>query len=430
MSNLNWWKRACAVCVLCAATIAARAQSYSVLYTFTGGTDGGSPAAGLIADSAGNLYGTTQSGGNFSSSCIAPYDTCGVVFKLDQAGTETVLYSFTAGADGLGPSAGLVRDEAGNLYGTTLFGGDTSCDPSRGCGVLFKLDSAGSEAVLHSFGRADGKVPAASLIRDPAGSFYGTTSEGGNLTGLCSPDGCGVVFKLDPTGQHYKVLYRFTGGADGASPRAPLVRDAAGNLYGTAAAGGKGSSTCPFGASGCGVVFKIDPLGNETVLYSFTGKADGGTPEAGLIRDAAGNLYGTTVFGGTNGSSCPNGSNGCGVVFELAPSGDETVLYTFTGAADGWAPYASLIRDPAGNLYSTTQYGGNSSSSCPLGSFGCGVVFKLAPSGNETVLYTFSGGADGYWPIAGLSLVQGSLYGTAFEGGAFGYGVVFKITLK
>ena len=226
-------------------TPAAQAQTYTVLYRFRG-PDGAQPVYGrLIGDSAGNLYGTTVDGGASG---------LGVVFKLDKTG-ETVLHSFN-GTDGSEPFAGLIRDSTGNLYGTTKFGG------IWGNGVVFELDTTGTETVLYSFtGGTDGSLPYASLIRDSAGNLYGTTFEGG-------ASGSGVVFELDTTGTE-TVLYSFTGRGHGANPVAGLIRNSAGNLYGTTANGG---------ASGHGVVFKVDTTGKETVLYSFTGGADGGNP--------------------------------------------------------------------------------------------------------------------------------------------------------
>jgi uncharacterized repeat protein (TIGR03803 family) len=270
-----------------------------------------------------------------------------------------VLYTFTGGADGSAPEATLVRDPAGNLYGTTVYGGD------YGKGVVFKVDTAGTETVLHSFtGGADGETPeTGGLILDTAANLYGTTVFGGTYYS-------GVVFKLDPTGTE-TVLYTFTGGADGGSPDTGLIRDAAGNLYGTTMQGGD-LQACPY--LGCGTVFKLDPTGKETVLYAFNGRADGYKPEASLIRDAAGNFYGTTWWGGDL-HSCPLtlGSLGCGVVFKLDPTGVETVLHTFHGGADGAWPTSTLVRDTAGNLYGTASGGGNYT--CVA--FGCGVVFRI-----------------------------------------------------
>jgi uncharacterized repeat protein (TIGR03803 family) len=200
----------------------------------------------------------------------------------------------------------------------------------------------------------------------------------------------------------YSVFYNFTGGADGGDPNAGLIADEAGNLYGTAQDGGNTSSSCPYGVYGCGVVFKLDPTENETVLYTFTGGTDGDFPIAGVIRDRAGNLYGTTYQGGDLSGSC--GTLGCGTVFKLDPTGKETVPYAFAGGSDGNGPQAGLIRDAAGNLYGSSEFGGNTGISCPYGSMGCGVMFKVNPSGKETVLYAFRGGTDGSIPFSNLIL--------------------------
>jgi uncharacterized repeat protein (TIGR03803 family) len=394
------------------------APAYIVLYSFAGyPTDGSFPTAGLLRDASGNLYGTTARGGP-SGVCLNP-NGCGRVFKLSPTGTETVLHSFTGGADGSQPLAGLVPDAAGNLYGTASQGG------TSGAGVVFKVTPTGTATVLYSFtGGADGGGPLAGLVRDVAGNLYGTTQYGGSST-ACQ-DGCGTVFELSSTGTE-TVLHSFVGNpTDGWQPLAGLVRDAAGNLYGTTSQGGTG--TCQGGA--CffpGVVFKLSPSGTETVLYNFKGGADGNFPSAGLIQDPAGNLYGTTTFGGATSASCPNG---CGVVFKLSPCGSGfKVLYSFTGGAEGSEPQAGLVRDGAGNLYGTTVSGGAS---------GVGVVFKLTPTGTYKVLHSFTGGADGAYPYGGL--VQdgaGNLYGTTKSGGlgdceisgrCFGCGVVFKLT--
>jgi uncharacterized repeat protein (TIGR03803 family) len=281
----------------------------------------------VIRDAAGNLYGTTYNGGTTGY---------GVVYKLDTTGHETVLYSFTGGADGGYPSAGVVGDSAGNLYGTTFSGGTANA------GVVFRLDQTGHETVLYSFtGGADGSGPYAGVIRDSAGNLYGTTYYGGAAV-------LGVVYKLDTTG-HETVLHAFTGVADGSGPQAGVIRDPAGNLYGT---------TRSAGTAGGGIVYKLDTTGHETVLYNFTRGSD---PLAGVIRDSSGNLYGTTANGGTANA---------GVVYKLDPTGHETVLYSFSGGADGSSPYAGVIRDSAGNVYGTTNQGGTK---------GTGAVFKITP---------------------------------------------------
>jgi len=399
--NSFWAAVATALATLAIAVVppqSAQAQTYSVLYSFHG-KHGKNPEAGLIQDKKGNLYGTTVSGGNYKQ---------GTVFELKSDGKEKLLYSFT-GADGANPFAGLLRDSAGNLYGTTEEGGDLNCNSYWGCGTVFKVDRSGKETVLYNFtGGADGAKPNAGLVRDSAGNLYGTTQEGGTDGGT---HGCGVVFKLDTTGAE-TVLHAFTGGADGDYPLAGLLRDSAGNLYGTTYFGG---------THGYGVVFKLKANGKEKVLYSFTGAADGAEPYAGLVRDSAGNLYGTTQRGGTLSESC---EDGCGVVFKLDTTGAETVLYSFTGGVDGACPDGGLVRDSAGNLYSTTLYGG---------AYGMGVAFRLDTTGAETVLHSFAGpwkgGPDGAGPVAGLLRDSaGNLYGTTGNGGAYGDGVVFKIT--
>ncbi|MFZ0800583.1 MAG: choice-of-anchor tandem repeat GloVer-containing protein, partial [Terriglobales bacterium] len=410
----------------------------TVLYTFTGGADGGYSDAGVIRDSAGNLYGTTNNGGTAG---------LGVVFKVDTSDNETVLHTFMRGLDGDQPFlAGVILDSVGNLYGTTAFGG------AGGAGVVYKLDTTGHETVLYGFpGAADGQYPynagvifgsdchlygttfyggrkghgvvyqldseghekvlygfdlltangfgqpTGGVIRDSAGNLYGTTFIGQADVGY----GYGVVYKVDTAGRS-TVLHNFTGGADGGDPYGGVILDSKGNLYGTTNGGG---------ASGAGVVFKVDMSGNETPLYSFTGGNDGGYPLGGVILDSKGNLYGTTEGGG---------ASGAGVVFKVDTSGNETALYSFTGGADGGYPlWVMLARDSIGNLYGTTEGGGAS---------GAGVVFKVDTSGNETVLYSFTGGADGGSPYAGVILgPEGNLFGTTPFGGQTNAGVVFEI---
>jgi uncharacterized repeat protein (TIGR03803 family) len=266
----------------------------SVLYTFTGGTDGGSPQGGLVRDTAGNLYGTTEAGGDLS--CNPPYG-CGVVFKVDTTGSETVLYAFKGAPDGELPILGLTRDESGNLYGTTTSGG------TYGWGTVFKLTQAGSETVLHSFngGRDGADLFNAALIRDAKGNLYGVASGGGKSGPGCQPSrGCGLVFKVTKAGKEI-VLYYFTGKADGSRPFGTLVSDKAGNLYDTTSGGG---------THGYGTVFKLSSTGKETVLYNFSGRKDGSQPLAGLVLDAKGNIYGTTWEGGISAN---------GVVFQVTP---------------------------------------------------------------------------------------------------------------
>lgn len=323
-----------------------------MLHTFSG-PDGSFLGAAPVEDDAGNLYGTTNYGGDLSE-CGGV--GCGAVFKVDATAKETVLHSFTGGVDGDEPFAGVIRDKAGNLYGTTFAGGLYER------AVVFKLDRAGKEAVLHRFCWTRWKLPRGSSHT----RRYGQSLRHHKWWRRLRTRG---VYKLDPSGK-YTVLHNFTGGADGGQPYDSLVRDEEGNLYGTASAGGLGGCF-----QGCGVVFKLDRTGEETVLYTFTGGTDGGLPYASLLR-WAGNLYGTTFFGGDLSGAC--GTIGCGVVFELDGSAKETVLYSFTGFADGANPYVGVISDWAGNLSGTTRYGGDLASTNPnCASSGCGVVFQI-----------------------------------------------------
>ena len=351
----------------------------TVLHSFVSGLEGFGMRAGVISDGAGSLYGAAEFGGLANA---------GVVFKLG-AGGETVLYSFTGGEDGQNPYAGVIRDAAGNLYGTTEAGG------ASGAGVVYMLDAAGNETVLYSFtGGADGKNPYGGVIRDADGNFYGTTLLGG-------AGGYGCVYRVDASGNE-TVLYSFQGGRDGSIPEAGVIRDRLGNLFGTTAGGG--------GPSSSGVVFKLDVAGKETVLHRFSGGGDGMNPTSGVIGDAEGNLYGTTYRGG---------AAKAGAVYKVGAGGQESVVYSFNGRGDGGGPYGGVTRDAAGNFYGTTSYGGASNA---------GVVFILSPGGQETVLYSFTGGTDGGGPRAGVIRdAAGDLFGTTLSGGLRGGGVVFKV---
>lgn len=355
-------------------------------------------------DGAGNLYGTTVTGQH----------SIGTVFQLDLAGKYYVLHAFSGGADGEEPYAGLIQDHAGNLYGTATFGGDPSCDTSGlGCGTIFKVNPQTRKlTVLHSFaGHSQGNRPAGGLARDAAGNLYGVTTYGGDPS--CRPrnDACGVIYKLSKDGT-FTVLHAFKG-TDGDTPNGNLAVDRAGNLYGTTTEGG---------SHGAGTVYKVNAHGKETVLYNFLGGADGAFPFAGLIRDAAGNLYGTTYEGG--GSS--NCFNGCGTVFKLDASLNESVLYPFQGGSDGAWPQGNLMLDGEGNLYGTTTAGG--SGPCQEYGPGCGTVFKVDATGTETILYTFMGGTDSSAPFGSvIADGAGNLYGTASGDSSGYYGVVFRI---
>jgi uncharacterized repeat protein (TIGR03803 family) len=401
------WARAALVATFTLAltasfTSASWAQArYKTLYRFT--NTGNGPFAGLVADLQGNLYGTTAYGGT---------QNVGTVFELAPNGhggwNHTMLHSFN-GSDGGWPEARLIFDATGNLYGTTFLGG------AHKAGTVFELAPDGhggwTETVLHSFNFScvDGCEPTAGLIFDAAGNLYGTTFEGGD-----SNTHTGTVFELSPDGHGVwteTVLHSFGNGTDGALPVGGLIFDAAGNLYGTTEIGG---------ASQAGTVFELAPDGHGgwtgTVLHSFNG-TDGYGPQATLIFDAAGNLYGTTQYGG---------DSRAGTVFELTPDGHggwkETVLHSFN-RKDGREPVAGLIFDAAGNLYGTTRGGGAN---------GYGRVFELAPNGQggwtETVLHTFKD-QPGAVPLGTLIFgTQGHLYGTTEGDLLKTWGSVFEIT--
>lgn len=597
----------------------------TVLYSFTGGSDGANPVAGLVLGSAGNLYGTTAAGGTSGQQCYYSYNenSCGVVFELspskhgtwtesvlhsfagypndgqqpigslvfDTAGnlygttvaggynssydggtvfelmpgangtwSEKILHNFTGGADGAMPSASLIFDSAGNLYGTTEFGGDANCQgPAKNptCGTVFELVPDGnggwSENVLHAFAYVDGAYPVSSLVFDTAGNLYGTTPVGPGFA--CDEGGCGTVFRLTPNSDGtwtQSMIYNFEGGPDGDDPVAGLVFAASGNLYGTTERGGfagcydncgtvfeltprskgiwtekvihrfglpghdqnfgvqpvssvfldqagnlygttetRGVQGCDFNfIAGCGTVFKLSPASGEkwtaSLLYSFNANPLGSEPGAGVISDAAGNLYGTAEYSGVSNS---------GVAFELMPQADgswkDVALHDFLGGRDGDHPGSSLIFDNAGNLYGTTTNGGSQQCSgnslcggivfelsptahgwkenvlhrfgdnnnlglvVPMGglvldstgnlygatpeggstncgSYGCGTVYKLFPVGGgkwrEQLLYLFQGGSDGSDPLSTLVFDQvGNLYGTTCVGGVNGNGTVFRL---
>jgi len=319
-------------------------KGLTTLYSFGAGTDGCLPRAGLIRDPAGNLYGTT------TEDCFNT--PLGTIFKVDATGAYSLLYTFKGPmyGDGERPAEGekLLRDKQGNLYGTTQMGGDASTVClGYGCGVIFKLDIHGSETILHAFNGTDGYSPSGGLISDAQGNLYGTTFGGGLY-------GAGTIFRLSNT--VITVLHNFAGAPYGANPVGNLLLDSSGNLLGATETGG---------AYGFGTVYELDAGGIMTLLYSFTGGADGYTPTGGLVKDSAGNLYGTTVYGGTAGK---------GNVFEISTDGTETVLHSFSGgSSDGEGPQnEELILDTKGNLYGVTSSGGKARN-------GYGVIFRLTP---------------------------------------------------
>lgn len=385
----------------------AQAQTFTVLYTFTGGTDGGNPAAGLTMDGAGNLYGTAESYGT----------GYGTVYKLKRSGSSWIfnlLHSFTRGTDGNNPEGRVIFGPDGALYGTTFYGGGDGA-----LGTVFELRPAPtacaaalcpwSETLLHSFrGHDDGTEPVGDLTFDQAGNVYGTTTAAGIYDG-------GVVYELTPSGGGWaeSILYSFGSGSNGSAPSAGLTFDQAGNLYGTTAQGGTG---------GYGTAFKLAYSGGsgwtESLLYSFDDGSDGGYVNTGLIFDQSGNLYGATNNAGANGG---------GTVFKLTPSGGSwtfSLLYSFTSENFECGPFATLVMDGAGNLYGTTR--------CD-GAYGYGSVFKLTPSSNGwtyTSLHDFTDGDDGADPVSNVIFdADGNLYGTAYAGGSQRYyGTVWEIT--
>jgi uncharacterized repeat protein (TIGR03803 family) len=388
-------------------SLTVEAQTFTLLHDFTNDPDGAHSSASLIRDGAGNLYGATSVGGNLNCEFVG----CGTVFKVNSAGVESVLYTFTTHFDGNEPSGPLLRDKLGNLYGLTSGGGNKG-----GFGTIFKISNRGRKSTLYTFsGGVDGADPNGWLLMDAAGNLYGVTSQGGNQA--CT---CGTVFKLDPT-NHKTILWSFGNAPDGARPEGGLVMDSGGNLYG--ATNGGGNLNCNVGGTGCGIVFELNPTtGVETILYTFKSQPDAAYPAGGLVRDSAGNFYGTTVGGG----SCTLGLNGCGTIFKVDKAGNETVLYSFSGALDGLQPYSTLVRDSLGNLYGTASSGG---------AFNYGDVFKLDANSNFTVIYNFTGQTDGWFPQAGVIRdAAGNLYGTTFYGGdlpcsgGLGCGSVYKIT--
>ena len=391
-----------AIALVAPLNCAQASKAYSVLYAFcqqTGCADGSDPVASLVADKAGNLYGTTSLGGANAS---------GSIFEITPSGTESVLYSFCAQAncaDGSYPDSTLIRDKAGNLYGTTANAG------GGGGGTVFKLTPGGTYSVLYSFCSVtnclDGDYPEPGVVMDGKGNLYGVTGIGGAFN-------YGTVFELAPNGTE-SVLHSFgpPNTADGLNPQGGLIRDGKGNLYGTTAAGGANyNCTQIFGT--CGTVFEISAKGGYTVRYAFcpqTACSDGAIPLGALVEDKGGNLYGTTSTGGLFNCS----GAGCGTVFELAPNGAESVLYTFcpqTPCSDGSSPKAGLLAGTGGVFYGTTAGGGTNN---------LGTVFELAGT-KETVLHSFDSKGS---PDACLISVKGHLYGTATETGTNG-GEVFK----
>ena len=384
------------------------ASTTKVLYAFAGGNDGEYLDTDLVIDSAGNLYGSTVQGGTHSS---------GTVFELSPSGsgwTHTVLYSFTGGADGGEPYKGVTLDTHGNIYGTAVTGGGGSCE--GGCGVIFKLTKSNgtwTQTVIHQFtGGSDGYGPGTGVTFDKLGNLYGMTPTGG------TPYGVGVIFQMQPQSNgtwNFNVIHTFTGGSDGANASAGrLIFDQAGNLYGVTTVGGANGKGVVFEMTQANGAWTLTPLyafkdqpdgalpyggvifdkaGNlygttyyagihdwgtvyklthakgswkETVVYSFKGTSDGGAPISTLVSDSAGNLYGTTSAGGTN---CD-----CGEIFKLSPNPNgtwtESIPYRFPGSPGAGFSYNGMVADTAGNFYGATTHGGSTND---------GTIYKFTP---------------------------------------------------
>jgi uncharacterized repeat protein (TIGR03803 family) len=413
----------------------------TTLYNFQGTPDGASPAWPVVFDKAGNIYGTTTGGGQYGY---------GAVFELSppvadgDPWTETILHSFAGNGDGIAPSSGLVIDGKGNLYGETAYGGDVNGTSDQG--AIFKLTPPATqggtwtESIIYSFCAvadcADGAGPQGGLVFDTKGNLYGTASGGGLPA---TNEGYGVVFELiRPSGKQknwtetvlYNFLGKYNGSSDGQNPGAGVIFDKAGNLYGTTFYGGN-YSDCTFDGVGCGVVFELSPQGGtwtESVLYAFQGNGDGYGPEGSLVFDKSGALYGTT-------SENPHTG---GNVFKLSPpttqggAWTEIVLYNFQGLpSDGSGPQGGVIF-VGEDLYGTTTFGG--AESCAINGFndGCGTVFRLIPpktgtgAWTEKIIWKIPGSAV-TWPTAALTIKAGAFYGTASNGGSFISGGVFEV---
>jgi len=401
---------AIALAVAVGAVPQAHAQAIQVIYSFGSRLyDGVGPESDLWRSPSGViLSGTTNLGGDFK--CGAGKLGCGAVFQLKPNAngtiwTETIMTRFSR-LFGENPSGGVIRDKYGDFLGTTLKGG------IFGAGTVFVLHPSSDgwgEDVVHDFAsQPDGASPQGDLWEDTQGNFYGTTNGGGTAN-------YGSVFKLDATKEHtYSLLYSFASSADGKFPLGGLVQDKSGNFYGTTSNGG---------SVGNGTIFQLDPTGTtKTILHNFTGTPDGTNPVGALAIDNNGNLYGATHSGG-------DGICICGIVFELSPPAvkggawTESVKYRFTGGADGGEP-TGIVRDSNGNLFGTTTAGGSTPP-------GYGTVFEVDLGGSETVLWSFTNGADGGAPVGNVILDahQKYVYGTARDGGANSAGVVFRIAV-
>jgi uncharacterized repeat protein (TIGR03803 family) len=394
-----------AIAVFALSLATAAAATTNVIFSFEGG-NGEYADTDLETDGAGNIYGTTVLGGDFGG---------GTVFRLSPTANgwvHTVLYSFTGGSDGGEPYKGVSIDRAGNLYGTAVTGGSGSCE--GGCGVAYKLTNSGgtwNQTVIHAFtGGDDGSGPGARLTVDGSGNVYGMAPTGGAY-------GVGTIYKIHQVQSGawtLDVIHTFTGGADGGTGSAGRMILRNGHLYGAATTGG---------TYGSGAIFELTPRGNREwdlrTIYSFRGQPDGSFPYGALLFDAAGNIYGTTYYGG---------ANGIGSVYKLSRRSigewNENLLYSFQDdGVDGNSPISNLVFDGAGNLYGTTSEGG----------LGSGTIFKLSPvSGGqwaESVVHSFKGSPDGAFAYNGMVVDRfGNFYGATVHGGDDDDGSIYKFT--
>jgi uncharacterized repeat protein (TIGR03803 family) len=398
--------------VAIAGTLASGAWAAShgkMVYSFSGGNDGGDPATSLSFDAAGNGYGTTVNGGNAGG--------FGTVFELKRLSggsfQEMVLYSFSGGGDGKNPYGGVILDGNGNLYGTTVSGGSGGVCSGDGCGVVFMLTNNNgnwTESVLYNFtGGNDGSGPGGGVVFDSAGNLYGTTPDGGEFSE-------GVVYELSLQGNTWTqtVIHAFSGGNDGAVGSLGSLLLAGGNFYGVSELGG---------AHQAGTVFQLSPAAGGkwqfTTVYAFRGQPNAGFPYGGLITDGKNNFYGTTYYGG---------KNGVGTVFKLDGTAKmETGLHSFAEGNDGGNPTSTLAFDAVGNLYGTTSMGG-------FPPCDCGTVFELTPvrgqdTWTETILHRFKEKPDGGFPYYGLNAdPSGNLFSTTASGGNNEAGIIFEFT--
>lgn len=411
----------------------------SIFHNFLSTRSG--PSGPLIQDSSGVIYGTTE----FSSS--GPCH-CGAVYKIDTGGTVTALHTF-GGADGEYPLSGVIEDSSGAFYGTTQYGGYSS---SGGCcGTVFKITHSGgtyTTTTIHQFHPGTGGYgPVSGLTMDSSGDLFGVTPFGGNddCSQFSESDGCGVIYELKPSGSSYtyKILHKFDNtGSDGYWPYGTLVLDSSGNIYGTTSEGGDDSSCTGFQMTGCGTVYEFSPSGSgnytETILYKFegTGSSDGASPHTGLVMNSSGHLFGTTTSGGQTGCAAVDWlAPGCGTVFKLVPSGSgysESILHTFdstTSGFDGRKMPTQLLLS-GGQLYGGAQYGGTDH---------FGFVYQTGPSsGTTTTLYSFTGPTtDGAYPSGALMATSSgtTLYGVTAGGGngtcgtsSGGCGTIYQLT--